>query len=248
MAKFDMGAAWEDSVALMKSYTALTGTIAAFFLFLPSLAVAWFGPAPIEPPQGATLEQIVATFEQNVRQFLPYQLAVALFAIVGTLAILRLWLSRNATSVGEALAFAGRMIPTLIGLQILTGLILALGFVLLIIPGLYLIGRLALVSPLVADRGIGNPVEAIRTSWDMTRDNGWAIFFFLLLVTIAIAIIMLILSGVVSVITGTGPGIGHIVSGFVESALGVVATMVTIAVSAATYRQLATTGASTVFE
>ena len=98
MAKFDMGAAWEDSVALMKSYTALTGTIAAFFLFLPSLAVAWFGPAPIEPPQGATLEQIVATFEQNVRQFLPYQLAVALFAIVGTLAILRLWLSRNATS------------------------------------------------------------------------------------------------------------------------------------------------------
>ena len=56
MAKFDMGAAWEDSVALMKSYTALTGTIAAFFLFLPSLAVAWFGPAPIEPPQGATLE------------------------------------------------------------------------------------------------------------------------------------------------------------------------------------------------
>ena len=30
MAKFDMGAAWEDSVALMKSYTALTGTIASY--------------------------------------------------------------------------------------------------------------------------------------------------------------------------------------------------------------------------
>ena len=240
MAKFDMGAAWEDSVALLKSHTTLTGTIAAVFLFLPSLAVAWFGPAPMEPPQGATLEQISTTFQQNVWQMLPYQLTVAVFAVVGTVAILRLWLSRTATSVGEALAFAARMIPTLIGLQILTGLIVGIGFVLLIIPGLYLIGRLALVSPLVADRGIGNPVEAIRTSWDMTRDNGWAIFFFLLLVTIVIVIIMLILMGVVSVVTGTAPGIGHIVSGFLESALGVAATMVTIAISAAAYRQLAT--------
>ena len=60
MAKFDMGAAWEDSVALLKSHTTLTGTIAAVFLFLPALAVAWFGPAPIEPPPGATLEQAQA--------------------------------------------------------------------------------------------------------------------------------------------------------------------------------------------
>ena len=53
MPKFDMGAAWDDSLNLMKSHSALTGTIAAFFLFLPTLAVAWFGPQAVEPAAGA---------------------------------------------------------------------------------------------------------------------------------------------------------------------------------------------------
>jgi len=239
MAKFDMGAAWDDTVALLKSHTTLTGTIAAVFLFLPSLAVAWFGPTPVEPPAGATLNQIIATLQENFWQMLPYQVVVALFAIVGTLAIQRLWLSRAATSVGEALSFALRLLPTLIVLQILVGLILGLGFLLLIIPGLYLVGRLALISPIIADRGVYNPLDAIAQSWAMTRGNGWAIFFFLFLVTVVLVIVLMIITGVVGVITGAGPGIGHIVSGFFESAVGVVATMVTIAISAAAYRQLA---------
>ena len=54
MAKFDMGAAWDDAIQLLKAHRPLTGTIAAVFLFLPALAVAWFGPAPIEPPAEAT--------------------------------------------------------------------------------------------------------------------------------------------------------------------------------------------------
>lgn len=247
MAKFDMSAAWDDSLALLRSHTALTGTIAAVFLFLPALAIAWFGPAPIEPPAGATFDQVVATFEANIRQMLPYQIAAALFTIVGTVAILRLWLSRSATSVGEALGFALRLLPTLIALQILLGIIFGIGFLLLIIPLFYLIGRLALVSPLVADRGVANPIDAIATSWRMTQGNGWAIFFFLFLVTIVIVIAILIVSMVVTLFTGTGPGIGHIVSGLFESAAGVVATMVSTAISAAAYRQLAIGGNAGVF-
>ena len=123
MAKFDMGAAWDDSLALLKSHSALTGTIAAVFLFLPALAVAWFGPAPIEPAAGADLQQVIATFRENVWQMLPYQLVVALFALVGTVAILRLWLARAATSVGEALTFAATLLPTMIGVLMMPGVI-----------------------------------------------------------------------------------------------------------------------------
>ena len=248
MTKFDMGAAWQDSIALLKSHTALTGTVAAVFLFLPALAVAWFGPTPIEPPKGATVDQIMATFQANVFQMLPYQLVVALFAVTGTIAILRLWLSRTGTSVGEAIGFALRLLPTVIILQILTGFLLGIGFVLLIIPGLYLIGRLAVVSPVVADRGLFNPVAAIGESWRLTRGNGWAIFLFLFLVMLVVGIALLILIGVVGAVTGSGPGIGHIVSGFVGSAAGVAASLVSIAISAAIYRQLAMSGASGVFE
>lgn len=247
MAKFDMGAAWEDSLVLLKSHNALTGTIAAVFLFLPALAVAWFGPAPIEPAEGATIDQIYTALQENLWQMLPYQIAIGLFAVVGSVAILRLWLSRAATSVGEALVFAAKLLPTLIAVQILTGLMMGVGFILLIVPFLYLIGRLALVSPIIADRGLFNPIEAISESWRMTRGNGWAIFFFLFLVMVVIVIAMMIVGGIIGAALGADAGVGRIVSGFFESAIGVVATMVSLAISAAVYRQLAVRGDGDIF-
>lgn len=247
MAKFDMGAAWDDSVALLKSHSALTGAIAAVFLFLPALALAWFGPVSVEPPEGATFDQIVTAFQENIWQILPYQIGIAILALVGSLAILRLWLSRAATSVGEALSFALRLLPTMIIIQILTGLITAFGFVLLVVPGLYLIGRLALTGPVVADRSVANPLDAIAASWNLTRDNGWAIFLFIFLVTLVIGIVLLVVTGVIGAVVGSGPGIGHIIGGFFESAIGVGATMVSLAISAAAYRQLAIGGNAEVF-
>ena len=64
----------------------------------------------------------------------------------------------------------------MLALQLLTGLMLGVGFLLLIIPGLYLMGRLAFVAPLVADRAIRNPVEVIATSWRMTHGNGCLLY------------------------------------------------------------------------
>lgn len=247
MTKFDMGAAWDDSVALLKSHGALTGTIAAVFLFLPALAVAWFGPAPIEPPAGADFPQIVAAMQANFRQLLPYQLLVGLASILGTVAILRLWLSRTGTSVAEALTFAAMLFPTMIVAQILSGIMLGIGIILLVVPGLYLVGRLALVAPVIADRGIYNPIEAIRTSWDLTRGNGWAVFFFLFLVTVVFLIIALILGGVVGVIGG-GDGIGRMIGGLVEAGVSAVGSLVSIAIAAAAYRQLAVRTAPDVFQ
>lgn len=246
MAKFDMGAAWDDAIQLLKAHRPLTGTIAAVFLFLPALAVAWFGPAPIEPPAEATIDQLTAAMQQNILQMLPYQIGVALFTMFGTVAIMRLWLSRSSTSVGEALGFAASMLLTILAVQILTGLMLGVGFLLLIIPGLYLIGRLAFVAPLVADRAIRNPAEVIATSWQMTRGNGWRIFLFLFLVTLVVIIAASLVGGLVGMIGGAG-SVGKMLGGLVEAGFGLVATMISIAISAAAYRQLATTQAGDIF-
>lgn len=248
MVKFDMGAAWDDTLQLLRSHSALVGTIAGVFLFLPALAFAWFGPVPIEPPAGANFEQFVTTMRESFRQMVPGQLVVALSTMIGSVAILRLWLSRTGISVGEALTFGLMLFPTMIATQILSGIAIFIGFILLIIPCLYLIGRLALVSPAIADRGIYNPFEAIRTSWELTRNNGWAVFFFLFLVSIVIVIAALIIGGIVSVIFGTEPGIGRIMGGLVEAAFGAVGSLVSIAVSAAAYRQLALRTSSDVFQ
>lgn len=248
MAKFDMGAAWDDTLQLLKSHSALVGTIAGVFLFLPALAFAWFGPVPIEPPAGASFDQVMATFRESFRQMIPGQVVVALCTIVGTMAILRLWLSRTGISVGEALTFGLMLFPTMLAVQILSGIMIGFGFILLIVPGLYLIGRLALVSAAIADRTIYNPFEAIRASWDLTRNNGWAVFFFLFLVALVIVITALIIGGVVSVIFGSEPGIGRMAGGLVEAAFGAIGSLVSVAVSAAAYRQLALRNASDVFQ
>lgn len=248
MPKFDMGAAWDDSLVLLRSHSALTGAIAAVFLFLPTLAVSWFGPAPIEPATGATFDQIVQAMRANFRQELPYQLLIALVAAVGGVGILRLWLARTGTSVSDALGFALKMLPTMIAVQILTGLAMGIGFILLVVPGLYLIGRLALVSAVVADRNVANPLTAIGDSWALTKENGWRIFFFLFLVGLVIVIVTLILGGVVGAIFGIEEGIGLILTGLIEATLAAVGGLVSLAITAATYRQLAAPNTQEIFK
>ena len=232
---------------LLRSHSALTGAIAAVFLFLPTLAVSWFGPQPIQPADGATFDQIMQAMQTTMRQALPYQLIVAMIAAVGGVGILRLWLARSGTSVSEALGFALKMLPTMIGVQILAGLAMLVGFILLIIPALYLMGRLALVSAFVADRNIANPVTAISESWSLTKDNGWRIFFFLFLVGLVIGVLALIIGGVVGAIFGTTEGAGLILTGLVEAGFATVSGLVSVAICAATYRQLSLRGGNEVF-
>lgn len=263
MPKFDLGAAWDDSMVLLKSHIALTSTVAAVFLFLPTLAVSWFGPVPIEPADTATFEQIMAAARTSAMQAAPYQVLVAVIAAIGGVGILRLWLSRTGTSVGDALVFAVKMIPTMIAIQLILGVGLGLGAVLLIMPGiaagggaisalllfvgvialvvilLYLWGRLAVISPALTDKGLYNPIATIQASWQLTRGNGWRICLFLFLVTLIVLIVAVILGGVVAAIAGTGEGIGRILTGLVEASVAAVSGLVTTAIVAATYRQLA---------
>lgn len=270
MAKFDMGAAWEDSVVLLKSHIALTGTIAAVFLFLPALAVAWFGPTPIEPTSTATFEQVMTAFRESARQSLPYQLLVSLVGAIGGIGILRLWLARTGTSVGDALGFALKMVPTVIAVQILMALAIALMALVLIVPGAavggafgvllvvigllffiglcaYLWARVSTTSPVIADRTLYNPIAALQESWALTRDNGWRIFLFIFLVFVVIFIAALLLGGAAYAVFGNTEGTGRILSGLIEAGIGALGSLVSLAITAATYRQLAVRGGTDIF-
>jgi len=271
MPKFDMGAAWDDSKVLLRSHSTLTGTIAAVFLFLPTLAVGWFGPTPIAPADGASLEQVMAAFRENAGQTVPYQLLVSIISAIGGVGILRLWLSRSGTSVGDALLFAIRMIPTMIAVQLVLGVALGLGALLLLMPGIaasggpvgmllvliglilllglsaYFWGRLAVVSPVIADREVRNPVTALQTGWALTRDNGWRIFLFMFLVALVIVVVAALVGGVVGAVAGTSDGIGRILTGLVQGVVAAVGGLISVAIAAATYRQLVVRDGGNVF-
>ncbi len=64
-----------------------------------------------------------------------------------------------------------------LGGAILTFLIVFGGFILLIIPGIIFGIRLHFVSYLIIDKGLG-PIEAIKTSWKITKGNVWNLFLF----------------------------------------------------------------------
>src|SRR3546814_8649369 len=87
-----------------------------------------------------------------------------LVTLIGSAAILRLWLSRRDMTVGEALRFAIALFPTMVAIELMTNIAVFGGLLLLLLPGLYLVGRLAVVAPAAADRAIYNPLEAIRAS------------------------------------------------------------------------------------
>lgn len=81
--------------------------------------------------------------------------------------------------------------------NIVVGVIVGLGFVMLIVPGIIFACRLAFVPYLVVDREM-DVMDALRVSWDMTRNYGWQIFLMgLLAIPIVILGILCIGVGVI---------------------------------------------------
>lgn len=78
--------------------------------------------------------------------------------------------------------------------NLLTTILVGIGIVLLIVPGIIIACRLAFVPYLVMDQKM-DAVKALEKSWQMTRGHGWTIFFMGLL-AIPIALGGLILLGV----------------------------------------------------
>jgi hypothetical protein len=96
---------------------------------------------------------------------------------------------RADLSVGDVYARVRPRLPALIAAGIVAGIGIAIGFVLLIIPGLFLLTRWSLVSPavVVEKRSAG---EALSRSWELVKGNSWTMF--------GIIIVTVLLAGIAS--------------------------------------------------
>jgi hypothetical protein len=129
--------------------------------------------------------------------------AVAAFwSLIGLLAALvgSLWvqgaLTATVADVRDGRADEGieavyrRVRPTLVPLLVaglLAGIGIALGLLALIVPGLFLLTRWVLVTPVVVLERLG-ATDALRRSWQLVRGNGWTVFG-VILVTLVLALI-----------------------------------------------------------
>jgi hypothetical protein len=80
--------------------------------------------------------------------------------------------------------------------NLLVGIIIGFGIVMLIVPGIIFACRLAFVPYLVMDQKM-DVMDALRASWEMTRGHGWSIFAMgLLAIPIIIAGLVVLVVGV----------------------------------------------------
>jgi hypothetical protein len=178
---FSYSAVWEDTLKLTRRHLPLLVAIAGVFIFLPSLLLVALMPPP--DFQGVNPNRIFPLLMDHYRAAAPWYLLAGLFAMLGGAAMLRLVFAREIT-VGGALAFALLLLPFYFLLQLFAGLMIGLGFVLLIVPGLYLIGRLAPATAVMVAEERRNPFDAIGRSFAITRGHGWAVLGIVFVVAI----------------------------------------------------------------
>lgn len=77
-------------------------------------------------------------------------------------------------------------------LAVIKGFLLLLGFLLLIVPGIYLAVRWMFAEFYVVEKGM-RPLEALRASSELTKGHRWKLFWFSLIATVLLILSLLLL-------------------------------------------------------
>jgi hypothetical protein len=226
----------------------LLAAIAGVFLFLPALLFAVLLPPPV-PPADGNLERAVQLWLDYYQAAWPWFLLQRLLAAVGTLAMLRLIFARE--TVGAALVHGLMLTPLYFLLWFAWDMIISLSLMLIIIPALYMIGRLAPLPAVLVAENRRNPLDVFRRTFALSRGRGWSIFGIIFVIVIVALIgigVADTLFGLVFVITA-GQDLGKLLTSVVASALGAALGTLLIMLYAALYRALAgTTSVAAAFE
>lgn len=226
MKKLDFAETWRATFAAVRADVGLYGTLAAAFVLLPAMIVAVLGPG-----EARTVADLNGTR-------LLVQLVVAIVGAIAQLGIIAL--AFGATTPREALSRGIAALPGLVGASLLTALTLLPAVLLIqasykgypalllpglivLLPGLYVVARLALAVPLLATRTLG-PVTALRASWAATVGNGWRIFGFLAAIIGLLLVAMLLAGGVAAAVGSVlkvagAPGLADFVVALISAAV-----------------------------
>lgn len=108
---------------------------------------------------------------------------------------------RRDQSVGDLFSAAMPFILPLIGFGILFGIGVAIGFLLIVIPGLILLTFWSVGAPAIVVEGIG-PIDAFGRSWRLVRGEAWPVFgalFVTFLIVLVIGAILAAIAGPIGV-------------------------------------------------
>lgn len=193
-AVLDLSGIVREAWAIARRDGAVLIAVGGMFVFVPLLAQAMFvTPPPALPATGAEPAAWEAWFDAvsawGMRND-PLLIAVVLVSLFGTMSLFRLYVDRDRPDVATTLRTGLALFPRFVLLALLVALPVNLGMLALLLPGLYLKGRLFVAAPaFLAERPLG-VTAAWRRSFALTRGHG--------LVMMALACVPLLAGSVLS--------------------------------------------------
>lgn len=179
--RIDYSALWNDVVGLARANASILFGVAGALVFLPLLGASFF-TVPFAPaPSSAPVAQQLAAYQDFYGANWRLQAALLGVTTLAQLVLLLVLLDRRRPPVGEAFRLAVPLFVPLLLTTLLVRLMVA-GGALLIVPALYLLGRVLLAGTALVAEEKHNPLTAMRRSFALTSGQGWRIAFFVILI------------------------------------------------------------------
>ena len=246
MQKLVIDRALRDALVLLRRDWPLTVSIAALFCFLPSFIYFGFIPASTMG-SSAAMPEGQALFDMFVGSIIVPVIVLNAFSFVGSIMVIRIWFQPQGALVGDAVAYGAALVPAAVLTHLLVSGMSIMGFVLLIVPGLYLVARTALILPTLADQPFASPLDAWRAGWQLSDGSAIPLLLLMLMVgiiSLAVAIALALVDGSMAADAAPAPGLAV---GISNGLVALCSAMLTSAVTAAAYRQLRVPDAGEIF-
>jgi hypothetical protein len=229
----DIGGVLDDTLQLYKASSSRCW-LAMLLMSLASLALSLYKLQTMQGvaagSAGTGLQALLAQYSASTPGYTAASLVVSLFVFLMycMVVVIIAAVSRGEDpQFGASFSIALRRFPAALGAAIIAGIAAGVGFILLIIPGIYVLNRLQLtVVPAVSEsRG---PGESVSTSWDLVGGNWWrtaSLAFVMIVMVYILGLAVIFLVGSASVLVVGAPT--TLAQGFSKFAVvGVVTTAV----------------------
>lgn len=181
------------------------------------------------PAQAGELYPLAVGLSAGVGALVSLVLLLASFVFV-VVALRALYADLDDVPTPEHTRDLARTVAVIIAVSFVSFVAVGIGFVLFVLPGVFLAVSLAFAQVAVAveDAGV---IEALRRSWSLTGGNRVRLF--------ALGLVVVVASGVVGAVGSALGFVAPTVGGLLSNALSSVVTFYGFAVLVGAYRQLA---------
>lgn len=245
--RIDIGAVVREALAIWRRDRDVILAVAGVFFFVPNLALSLLLTMDRTPVtvDAATVDDnaLIATLQAQLIENAPWLAMQALAELIGIAVLLTLLLDPARPTVGEALHSVVRRLPVLVAATLLVNAAKFGGLLLLILPALYVIGRVFVVIPVLVAEPQRRFGDAMTRALTLTKGHVLQLVSLSAMLYFGGQLIALLLTSTASAVSRSGGN--PVTMAMLATAIAFVGAAMSTAfalVRATVYRRLASRG------